>query len=170
MKIGKRVVAGIVLIALVMALEAACNFSDTDFTYLEESGQITITGYTGAGGTVTIPDTIDGKSVTSIGDDSFWGCSTLTSITIPDGVTSIGTSAFSGTSLTSISIPDSVTSIGNLTFSKCSALTSISIPDGVTVIDAGAFEGCKNLVIHCPEASKAYQYAIDNGIEVVIEG
>ena len=62
---------------------------------------------------VTIPD-----SVTSIGNSAFYGCSGLTSVTIPDSVTSIGDSAFYGCSgLTSVTIPDSVTSIGNSAFS-----------------------------------------------------
>ncbi len=88
---------------------------------------------------ITIPD-----SVTSIG--SFSGCSGLTSITIPDGVTSIGYRAFSGCSgLTSISIPASVTSIGGYAFYDCSNLTSITIPASVTSIGVYAFDGCSNL-------------------------
>ena len=90
---------------------------------------------------VTIPD-----SVTSIGSCAFSGCTSLTSVIIPNSVTSIGRYAFSGcANLTSITIPDSVTSIGGYAFSGCTSLVSVTIPDSVTSIDVGAFEDCTSL-------------------------
>ena len=81
-------------------------------------------------GAITIPSTLGGYSVTSIGAFAFYDCSSLTSVTIPDSVTSIGSSAFEGCSgLTSITIPDSVTSIGNSAFSECYNLTGVYITD-----------------------------------------
>ena len=98
-------------------------------------------------GEVIIPSTVSYKSktltVTSIRGGAFWGCSALTSITIPNSVTTIGGQAFDGCSaLTSITIPNSVTTIGSRAFSGCSALTSITIPNSVTTIDSSAFSCC----------------------------
>jgi len=90
---------------------------------------------------ITIPN-----SVTSIGEYAFRGCSGLTSVTIPNSVTSIGNRAFySCSSLTSINIPDSVTSIGEYAFYSCSSLTSVNIPDSVTSIGEYAFYNCSSL-------------------------
>ncbi len=84
--------------------------------------------------------------MTSIGNSVFRGCSSLTSITIPNSVTSIGNSVFYGcTSLTSITIPNSVTSIGNGTFQNCSNLTSVTIGNSVNYIGDYAFSGCSSL-------------------------
>ena len=95
---------------------------------------------------LVIPD-----GVTSIGNSAFRKCTSLTSVTIPNSVTSIGNSAFEDcTSLTSVTIPNSVTSIGNSAFRKCTSLTSITIPDSVTSIGSRAFYGCSGLTsVYC---------------------
>ena len=91
-------------------------------------------------------NTIIPNGVTSIGKSAFSYCSGLTSITIPNSVTSIGKSAFSDCSgLTSITIPNSVSSIGSAAFGCCSGLTSITIPNSVTSIGDYAFYDCSGL-------------------------
>ena len=90
---------------------------------------------------ITIPD-----SVTSIGDHAFYYCTSMTSVTIGDSVTSIGNRAFYNcTSLTSVTIGNGVTSIGDHAFYKCSSLTSITIGDSVASIGDHAFYYCTSL-------------------------
>ena len=117
-----------------------------------EDGTVEITKFVSSSSTdIELPSVIDGKSVTSIGGRAFnaydiEACKNLTSIIIPDNVTSIGYDAFSGcTGLTSVIIPNSVTSIGEDAFLNCTSLTSITIPDSVTSIGGYAFFGCTGL-------------------------
>ena len=91
--------------------------------------------------TVTIED-----GITSIGDCAFYGCSGLTELTLPNSVRSIGDYAFSGCSgLTELILPSSVTSIGDYAFYGCSGLTELILPNSVTSIGDGAFLGCSGL-------------------------
>ncbi len=109
---------------------------------------------------ITIPD-----SVTSISKYAFYHCSNLKSISISDGVTSIGNWAFSYcSSLTSITIPDSVISIGEWTFYGCSSLTSSTLGDNVTSIGDYAFSHCSSLEsITIPDSVTSIgSYAFDN--------
>jgi hypothetical protein len=114
-----------ILALLLLALPAVVQ---AQFQYTITNGTITITGYTGPGGAVTIPSVINGYPVTSIGDSAFYNCRTLTSVTIGNRVTNIGDWAFDYCmSLTSVTIPKSVTSIGNDAFISCSSLTAITV-------------------------------------------
>ena len=144
------------------------NWDAYDYRVLDD-GTIEIIYYYGCDEVIIIPSEIDGRkvtgikgfnlsnnenlksitipdSVTSIGDSAFSGCRSLTDITIPDSVTSIGCEAFYNcSSLTNITIPDGVTSIGDGTFYDCSSLTNITIPDSVTSIGCEAFYNCSSL-------------------------
>ena len=116
------------------------------FTYKVSGGKATITDYTGSATNLTIPTTLGGYPVTTIGDWTFADCTRLTSVTIPNSVTSIGSHAFNYCrALTSVTIVDSVTSIGDSAFAFCEALTSVTIPDSVTSIGDSAFHCCKAL-------------------------
>ena len=91
----------------------------------------------------TIPE-----GVTSIGEEAFYGCSSLTSVFLPSTLSSIGYDAFDRcSSLTSITIPEGVTSIGIYAFNVCSSLTSVSLPSTLTSIGRDAFSGCYALAI-----------------------
>ena len=120
------------------------TFKSGDYQYaLLDDGTVEITNYSGYAKKLTIPNMLNGKKVTSIGDDAFFICTFLLSVTIPNSVTSIGDSAFYGCgSLTSVTIPDSVTSIGDSAFSACDSLTSVTIPDSVAQIGMNPFLSC----------------------------
>ena len=94
------------------------------------------------------------NSLSVINQSAFSGCSSLTSITIPESVTRINYSAFRGcTSMTSISLSDSLTFLGNSAFNGCKSLTSVIIPEGVTIIWDYAFQNCTSLTsISIPES------------------
>lgn len=90
---------------------------------------------------ISLPD-----GLTTIGWCAFEGCTGLESINLPDGLTTIGYAAFyECTSLKSITLPDSVATIGSGAFAHCTSLEGISLPDGVTVIEEGAFQKCTSL-------------------------
>ena len=119
--------------------------------------------------TATIPASITYKgttyNVTSIGEDAFFWCESLTSVEIGDSVTSIGDSAFYWcSSLTSVVIPDSVTSIGDSAFDNCDSLTSIEIPDSVTSIGDYAFLSCESLTSITVDENNTTYKSIDGNL------
>ena len=125
---------------------------------LDDAGLLTISGtgemyyYSAEYSATTAPWGDEVKAVviepgvTSIGANAFYGCSSLTSVTLPESMTKIESSAFRNCSaLTGITIPDGVTRIGSSAFDSCSALTGVTIPDSVTRIEEAAFNGCSAL-------------------------
>jgi hypothetical protein len=135
---------------LLSAAVQAQTYTSGEWSYILQDGAATITGYSGSGGAVTIPNLVNGVAVKKVGGN--WppifgsGNTSVTSVTIPNSVTSIGAQAFYNcTSLTSITIGSGVTSIGDYAFSNCYSLTSITIPNSVTSIGISAFAGCTSL-------------------------
>ena len=133
--------------------EGGSWFTDTSdgFRFFYDGEQGYLMGYLGTETEIELPASFTAYNGTfvenyEIYEDTFAYCSDLTSIIIPDSVTSIGRTAFRHcTELTSITIPDSVTSIGVGAFTDCSSLTSVAIGDSVTSIGMGAFEDCTGL-------------------------
>jgi hypothetical protein len=151
---------------LVLTLPAAVQAQD--YTYTASNGTITITRYTGPSGDVIIPSTIDGlpvigigntafrfrsvssvtipDSVTTIGNNAFDSCGGLAHVTIGNGVTNIGEYAFIWCgNLLSVTLGNSLTTIGNNAFRYCTRLPSVTIPASVTSIEEYAFTWCTDL-------------------------
>ena len=140
-----------------------------DFEYEINDSSVAITKYTGSAETVTIPSKIAGYRVAYIDQYAFYACTNLSSIVIPNSVTTIGWGAFSSctslssviiqrgvinidgdafygcSSLSNITIPDSVTEIYERAFSSCTSLKSVTIPNSVTSIGNAAFSNCVSL-------------------------
>lgn len=156
------------LMALILFLAIAPAAQSQDFTYDIVGGtSVTIAGYTGLDTEVSIPATIAGLPVTVIGDRAFYEQSALTSITIPNGVTSIELLAFSYcTGLASITIPNSVSSIEGYAFKRCSGLESIHVDDANEVygsIDGVLFTNDKTSLLLFPEGRRG-QYFVPNSV------
>lgn len=127
-----------------------------DFTFDATTG--TIKKYNGNDAVVNIPSEINGTPVTTIGNAAFRD-SSVTSVTIPDSVTSIDDNAFGFCSqLTNISIPNSVTYIGFSAFAHCTSLKSITLPSSLSSISEALFSGCSQLTtIHIPDSVPSIQ-------------
>lgn len=89
------------------------------------------------------------ESITSIGDNAFRECNNLTKVVIGDNVATIGSSAFSGCNrLEFLDMGNSITSIGGDAFRDCSRLSSVNLPNTITIIEGWVFDGCENLVLN----------------------
>lgn len=135
------------------AVQDAANAPLFDFEFILNNTAVIVTNYkyNGAAADVTIPSRYQGKPVTMIDHAAFFN-SAVTSVTIPDSVTSIFDEAFINCpKLTNISIPNSVTYIGFSAFSSCTSLKSITLPSSLSFISGALFLGCSQLTtIHIP--------------------
>lgn len=131
---------------------------DGDFYYaVHDDNSAAIVSYDGTENSVSVPKSIAGFTVTSIGDNAFCWCENVTNILIPDSVTNIGSSAFQHChNLETVSVPDSVVFIGASAFFDCSKLTGLVIPEGVSSIEAHTFGACVQLrSINIPDSIKS---------------
>ena len=127
------------------AVQDAANEQLFDFKFTPDNTAVIVTRYNGTAADVTIPSRYKGKPVTMI-DHAAFHDSAVTSVTIPDSVTSIPDDAFAFCSqLTNISIPNSVTFIGFSAFNSCTSLKSITLPSSLSTIQSSAFYNCGNL-------------------------
>ena len=140
--IGSGVFSGCGSLTEIDVAEGNVTYKSIDGILYASSNNELLSCPGGYSGEVVVPD-----GVTSISDSAFSGCSSVTSITLPESVTSIGKYVFQNcSSLASITIPENVTSIGNYAFQGCSRLKDITIPESVTSISNYAFQGCTGLM------------------------
>ena len=147
------------------AAKDAANEQLFDFAFTPDNTAVIVTNYKckGTAADVTIPSCYKGKPVTAINNAAFPN-SAVTSVTIPDSVTSIPDAAFVNCSqLTNISIPNSVTYIGFSAFDGCASLKSITLPSSLRTIGNSAFAGCPSLMTVTYPGSKTQWDAITKG-------
>ena len=144
----KKLIVIVAVIALLISMMPAVALAgvDGDYLYFEVGGStVEIAGYVGAATVITIPDTLNGMQVVGIRSSAFSGTG-LTSVTVPEGVTRISSGAFSScTKLTSISLPLTLQTIENGAFASCSSLASITLPSGLQSIGTNVFQDCSLL-------------------------
>lgn len=147
------------------AVQDAANEQLFDFEFILNNTAVIVNNYKckGTAADVTIPSCYKGKPVTAINNAAFPN-SAVTSVTIPDSVTSIPDAAFVNCSqLTNISIPNSVTYIGFSAFDGCASLKSITLPSSLRTIGNSAFAGCPSLMTVTYPGSKTQWDAITKG-------
>ncbi|MBQ8210486.1 MAG: leucine-rich repeat domain-containing protein [Clostridia bacterium] len=146
----KKIISMLLVVVMLISVTPVSIFAEDDIlnylTYEISNGEVTITNCdTSYSGPANIPNTIDGYPVSKIGASAFWTCS-ITSLTVPNNVTSIGQEAFSECrNLESISLGTGLTAIGYWAFESCSSLKSVEIPEGITYIATGVFRYCNSL-------------------------
>lgn len=195
----------IALIMLAVVLMAVCfvfgasaeTWGDYEYAVLED-GTVEITKYNGSDTELVIPEIIDGKSVTVIGERSFYGCDSLTKVNFPDSVTTIGYMAFGRCyNLLNVDIPVGVKVLDEYAFYSCVKLEKVTISESVTQIGKFAFMECyslecitvnadnqayssdsegvlfnkeKTVLIQYPISNKSAKYTIPESVKIIEDG
>jgi len=152
---------GTARLLLLLSLSAVTTAGQAQFTFTTNSGKVTLTKYTGFGGAVTIPNWNLGMPVTTIGSQAFYG-SAITSVTIGTNVTSIADEAFQYcSSLTSIVIPNNVRNISWDAFADCDKMTNAMIGTRVNILGGDAFSRCGTLTAIMVDPNNATFSSVD---------
>ena len=140
-KLGWILVAFSIVLSIwvISGIGNEASTTDENGFVIEDDG-VTLSGYTGPGGAISIP-----SGITTIASGVFADNGSVTSVTVPDTVTSMGTGVFSGcTNMSSVTLSGNLSSIPDSTFYNCSSLSGVSLP-GVSSIGSNAFYGCSSL-------------------------
>jgi hypothetical protein len=131
----------------VLTLLAAPMALYAQFTYnTNTDGTLTITGYTGSGGAITIPTNINGLTVSGIGTQVLFTNTTVTSLTIPGSVTNFANNAFwAALGISTVTLGNGISSVGSNMFSYCTNLSEVTLPSGLITINTSAFANCRAL-------------------------
>ena len=154
----------------VNAAEGDAGVTADGFKYTESyDGTLMITGYNGSAKDIVIPSVINGKTVTTIGEEAFSGMTELTNVTFPDTLISIGNKAFySCTGLTTLTFSDSVKYINSEVFRSCTGLKRVVAGKGLKRIGGSAFYDCTQLedVITGRGLEEIYPMAFENCVSL----
>lgn len=147
----RKICIGLAAALLLCSLSvfSACGGSaEVEFQLNDDGTSYSVSGISGNKSALKnyeIPAEHEGLPVTRVEDEAFWRCTSLRSVTLPDGITYIGDRAFAQCAISEIVIPDTVTEIGYAAFGMCESLKEITVPESVTVLEARAFYACTAL-------------------------
>ena len=181
---SKRIFCLLICAVWLLMMPITVNAEETDnevygdFTYnVLDDGTICLTGYRGEGGDVVLPDEVDGKTVSTLGDELFWYRSEVASVALPQNLEYISARVFQNcTSITEITLPDTVAEIGDACFLGCSNLAKINIPANLVYVGAFAFDetswvtqfdGCTSIILG---GRVFYKYLADADKVVIPDG
>ncbi len=136
----------IIPVLILMLHFAGMDAYANDLEYTIINGRATVTGYTGEPENLDIPSELEGAPVVEIRDNSFYKCTSLKTIVLPESLEKMGHHCFYGcTSLEQISIPDNVSEVGMGCFYGCSALREAVLPENLTILPDSCFRDCISL-------------------------